>query len=482
MITLRRAFASGQRPRLASLRWRLTAWVAVMMLASAAVTYAVVSHYVSQQLRGQIQRDIGGDATQLGQSLQLSGARTPARVAAFAQRSLRGQPYDATATVLVVMVPGQGALSNHPELLGSPTPDDGESLAEQQQENAQGRQLLRPRQGAFTLMLPDVGDVRLVERSVTIDQHLSVRVIAGEPLIIVARAERGVTQAFVLAAVLILILALVASYVAGARFSAPLRRMAAVAARVDAGDLHPRMRIEGRREDEIRILVGGFNHMLDRLAGAFAAQQEFVADASHELRTPLTVIRGQLEVLASADAVSAKDVRRVERLVQAEVARISRLVDDLLLLAQSEEVDFLQVEAIDLHPFITELWDGIATTTDRTFTCGGVPDGLLLADPDRLAQALRNLAHNAIQHTEPGRGIVSLSVQVIEGRQIRLVVEDDGPGVPEAARERVFERFGRTDVARSRAAGGAGRFELKLPGFTPVPARDPSQPAIHARG
>jgi len=207
--------------------------------------------------------------------------------------------------------------------------------------------------------------------------------------------------------------------------------------------------------------------------------------------------------------VSAKDVRRVERLVQAEVARISRLVDDLLLLAQSEEVDFLQVEAIDLHPFITELWDGIATTTDRTFTCGGVPDGLLLADPDRLAQALRNLAHNAIQHTEPGRGIVSLSVQVIEGRQIRLVVEDDGPGVPEAARERVFERFGRTDVARSRAAGGAGlglaivraiaeahegtvvageraggggRFELKLPGFTPVPARDPSQPAIHARG
>src|SRR5277367_1618741 len=107
MITPRRVFASSQRPRLASVRWRLTAWVAVMMLASAAVTYVVVSHYVSQQLRGQIERDIGGDATQLGQSLQLSGARTPARVAAIAQRSLQGQPYDATATVLVVIVPSQ---------------------------------------------------------------------------------------------------------------------------------------------------------------------------------------------------------------------------------------------------------------------------------------------------------------------------------------------------------------------------------------
>ncbi len=87
------------------------------------------------------------------------------------------------------------------------------------------------------------------------------------------------------------------------------------------------------------MLAEAFNHMLDRLADAFAAQREFVADASHELRTPLTVIRGQLEVLAAHPNPAGEEVRRVERSVQAEIARISRLVDDLLLLAQAERED-----------------------------------------------------------------------------------------------------------------------------------------------
>ena len=216
------------------------------------------------------------------------------------------------------------------------------------------------------------------------------------------------------------------------------------------------MSTERGRHDEVRILADAFNHMLDRLADAFAAQREFVADASHELRTPLTVIRGQLEVLAAADEVSQEEVRRVERLVRSEVSRIGRLVDDLLLLAQSERMDFLLIEAIDIREFVTELWDGIAATADRRFECGEIPSGLLRADPDRLAQALRNLARNAIEHTAPGDGLVRLSVEVAGPKRIRFAVEDDGPGIPAEERERVFERFHRTDIARSRAAGGAG--------------------------
>ena len=137
-----------------------------------------------------------------------------------------------------------------------------------------------------------------------------------------------------------LALALLASYLAGARVSAPLRRMAAVAARVDAGDLGPRMELTGGRTDEVRVLAEAFNHMLDRLAEAFTSQREFIADASHELRTPITVIRGQLEVLAAQEDPSPEEVRRVERLVQAEITRISRLVDDLLVLAQAEQTEF----------------------------------------------------------------------------------------------------------------------------------------------
>ena len=196
--------------------------------------------------------------------------------------------------------------------------------------------------------------------------------------------------------------------------------------------------------------------MLDRLTDAFAGQRAFVADASHELRTPLTVIKGQIEVLAAQRDPSAEEVRRVERLVQGEIARMGRLVDDLLLLARSEHSQFLRLQSIDLVPYVAELWEGIVPLADRGFELGPVPAGTLRADPDRLAQALRNLLTNAIAHTEPGRGLVRLSAQQAPGGRLRFLVEDDGPGIAAAERERVFDRFNRTDSARDRARHCAG--------------------------
>jgi signal transduction histidine kinase len=335
--------------------------------------------------------------------------------------------------------------------------------------------------------------------------------------------------------------------------------MAAVAAQVDAGDLHPRIHDVERDGREVQVLADAFNHMLDRLTDAFAGQREFVADASHELRTPLTVIRGQLEVLAAQRSPSGEEVRRVERLAQAEIARITRLVDDLLLLAKAEQRQFLRVEPIALQSFVGELWDGAtlaetgmlagtgmlargerlpapvegtclpASVAPRRFELGEVPAGTLLADPDRLAQALRNLIGNAIEHTDAEDGLVRLlvetgtdwgdtryaripksasaegeclpaSVERLAGGRLRFVVEDDGPGIPTEQRERVFDRFHRTDAARDRASGGTGlglaivraiaeahggrvsasagaaggaRVELELPRFTPAPSREP---------
>ena len=232
--------------------------------------------------------------------------------------------------------------------------------------------------------------------------------------------------------------------------------MAAVTARVDAGDLHPRIGDPGARSDEVRVLAEAFDHMLDRLTEAFAGQRAFVADASHELRTPLTVIRGQIEVLAAQRDPSAEEVRRVERLVQGEIARIGRLVDDLLLLARSEHTQFLRVEPIELVPYVRELWAGVMLLADRAFELGPVPAGVLRADPDRLAQALRNLLTNAIEHTAPAHGLVRLRVERAPAGRLRFLVEDDGPGIAPAERERVFDRFNRTDSARDRASGGTG--------------------------
>jgi signal transduction histidine kinase len=426
------------------------------MVVSAAVVFLVVYNDTGAQLKSEIDRDISGDTTQMIQSLQASNRKTPSGIAAAAARYVLAQPYNATSTLLFMLIPGGPPISNHPEVFGGGPPDEGETLAQQQLENAEGQRLQVPRLGFSTQLIADLGEMRIYQHRAVIG---AVPVIAGVggPLTLVERAQHGVARAFVVAGAVVLFLALVASYLAGARVSAPLRRMAQVATRVDAGDLGPRMEISGDRRDEVRVLADAFNRMLDRLSEAFASQREFVADASHELRTPLTVIRGQLEVLAAQQDPSSAEVMRVEHLVQAEITRVTRLVDDLLVLAQAERTDFLRAETIDVRSFVTELWDGMSLTADRKFELGTIADGSLKADPDRLAQALRNLARNAIEHTEEHDGLVRLDVTRLAPDRIRFAVLDDGPGIPEGERERVFERFHRTDSGRTRtASGGAG--------------------------
>jgi signal transduction histidine kinase len=472
----------------------LTAWVATVLLVSAAVLFAVVYQNTGSQLRDQIDRDIGGDATQLAQTLQATAPRAAA-IEQAATRYIRSQHYSATSELLFAVVSGQAPVSNHPEVFrDNDAPESGENTAEQAQEDREARKLLLLGPGYSNRAVPDAGVVRIFARRVQAG-GVTVLAAAGEPLEQVERAQHSVARTFFIAGAIAMLIALAASYLAGARVSAPLRQMAAVARRVDAGDLAPRMATDATRAGEVQVLAESFNTMLDRLAEAFASQRGFVADASHELRTPLTVIRGQLEVLAAEAQPTTAEVRRVERLVQAEVARISRLVDDLLLLAQAERGDFLRPEPIELAPFVGDLWDGLTRTSERRFELGALPAGTVTADPDRLAQAIRNLVRNAIEHTAPTDGLVRLEVNPVAGGQVRFTVTDDGPGIPPEERERVFERFHRTDASRSRTAGGTGlglaivraivdahgghvhasanggpgaRMEIELPGYAPA--------------
>jgi signal transduction histidine kinase len=485
------------------------------MLICTGITFVAVYRGTGTQLRHQIDQELAGDASELSHTLTTSDERSPRWVAREATRYVRAQPFSASSTLLFAIVPGVGTSTNRPELFTHAAPDDGESAAVQAQEDGLSQQLVSAHDGYSTLRLPDVGDLRLLKRTVSIPgesrseigQQIGgtaaggegrVTVGVGEPLLTVAHAQRGVARAFILAGFLTLAGALLASYLIGSRVSRPLRRMATVAAQVDAGDLHPRIHDLDSQGGEVRVLADAFNHMLDRLTDAFAGQRAFVADASHELRTPLTVIGGQLEVLASQTHPSGEEVRRVERLVRAEIARMSRLVDDLLLLAKAEQTQFLRFEPIDLPVYVQELWDAMSLLADRRFELGAVPAGTLRADPDRLAQALRNLLSNAIAHTAPGQGLVRLAVQREGADHLRFVVQDDGPGIPADQRERVFDRFHRTDAARDRASGGSGlglaivraiaeahgghvavgrrpergtKIELELPGFTASSSR-----------
>jgi signal transduction histidine kinase len=448
------------RERLArvGLRWRLAGWIALVTLLCTGVAFVAVYRGTGTELRRQIDGEIAGYANGLMHDLAHGGPATRARAYAEAGEYVRDQSFAASSVVLFAHVPGNGTVTNRPEIFSDAArPDDGESIAEQAHENTLAGTLLTSPRGYSTLALGDVGELRLLEHRVRLRDGSSATVGVGESLAGVAHAQASVARAFILAGLIALAGALLAAYLIGTRVSRPLRRMAAVAARVDAGDLHPRIHDPGGEAREVRVLSDAFNHMLDRLTEAFAGQRAFVADASHELRTPLTVIRGQLEVLAAQERPSPAELRRVEALVQAEIGRVSRLVDDLLLLARSEQTEFLRLAPIELRPFVEELWDGMGLLADRRFElAGSIPQGILTADPDRLAQALRNLIGNAIEHTAPGVGLVRLRVQALRSGRLRLLVEDDGPGIPREQRERVFDRFHRTDSARDRASGGTG--------------------------
>jgi signal transduction histidine kinase len=438
-----------------SLRWRLAIWVAGVMLVSSAIVFVFVYVNTGTQVQRQIDDDILGDTGQLAHTLRTSRDPTVATVAATAIGYVDAQPYIHTNTLFFVFIPGQAAISNEPAVFEHAF--GGETAEQRRVEAAELESLRTARLGYRTSRVAEAGTLRVFEQAV---QAGAVRVVigAGEPEASVTRAQHGVARAFVLAGALSIVLALVASYFAGARVTAPLRRMAAVAARVDGGDLEPRMEPPPGSGEEVHVLAEAFNRMLDRLSVAFKGQREFIADASHELRTPLTVIRGQMELLTTNSSPEPGEIVRVGALVEAEILRISRVVDDLLLLAQAEQRDFLRVEPIELAQFVDDLWNGLSLTGDRQFELGPLPPGRLDADPDRLAQALRNLGRNAVEHTAAGTGVVRLEVTV-EGagaRRVRFTVRDNGPGIPADQREFVFDRFHRTDPARSRAKGGAG--------------------------
>lgn len=273
----------------------------------------------------------------------------------------------------------------------------------------------------------------------------------GSAISPIADAQSDAEKALLLAGGAALVAALLAGYLLAARTALPLRRFAATAAEVDAGDLTPRLDSRPGDARELRTVAEAFNHMLDRLDRAFTQQRQFVSDASHELRSPLTAIRGQLEVLAREDNPNAEDVRRVEAMTMKEMGRVERLVDDLLALARLDEGVGLELREVEITAFLNDL---AAAEADESTEVGELCAGSIRIDPDLVAQVVRNLLSNAHRHAGAG-GRVVLSARFEDGNFV-VAVDDDGPGIAPAERELVFDRFHRSEVARDRTSGGSG--------------------------
>lgn len=234
----------------------------------------------------------------------------------------------------------------------------------------------------------------------------------------------------------------------------PLRRLTAASRAIAQGDLSVRAPVSG--SDEIAQLARAFNQMAESLARAQEARRNQTADIAHELRTPLTVLQGTLE--AMVDGVYPTDRENLLAAL-AQVRTLSRLVEDLRLLAQADAGELTLYRApLDLGAFLEEVLEahrpqaqerGISLTLERP---PALP--LVLADRDRLSQVLGNLLANALRYTPSGGHIVVRATS--RGREVAISVADNGPGVPASDLPYLFERFWRRDPSRQRATGGSG--------------------------
>jgi two-component system OmpR family sensor kinase len=238
-------------------------------------------------------------------------------------------------------------------------------------------------------------------------------------------------------AVGVLLIGTVIAFVAAGRVLAPLGRLTETARQISETDLT--RRIEVRGSDEIAEQARTFNAMLDRLKAAFESQGSLIRDVGHELRTPITIVRGNLEVLDEDD--TPEERRETLALVESELDRITRLVDDLLILARAERPDFLALETVDLAALSEELLAKARQLGDRDWQLESKAGGRVVADRQRLTQAIMNLASNAVAQTDEGDRIV-LGSSVRDGTG-RLWVRDFGPGIDAGDQRRIFDRFAR---------------------------------------
>lgn len=244
-------------------------------------------------------------------------------------------------------------------------------------------------------------------------------------------------------------LGLVLAWSVSSRVLAPVRALTDTARSITETDLGRRIEVPG--DDEIGRLAMTMNAMLDRLEAAFVTQRLFIDDAGHELRTPITIVRGHLELLEDDPAERAETIG----LVLDELDRMARMVDDLLLLAKAQRPDFLNPGRIHVAELTRAVHAKAQAIAPRTWELDTDGAGEIVADGQRLTQALVQLAHNATRHTGEG-ATVTIGGQC-EGATARFWVADDGPGIAADEQERILERFARgRDTPRGSEGAGLG--------------------------
>jgi two-component system, OmpR family, sensor histidine kinase BaeS len=294
--------------------------------------------------------------------------------------------------------------------------------------------------------------------ALSVDGKLIGWLASGGPDVLLHSADRQfqaqqIRATWIIAGFAALLAAVVAVILARVLL-APVRKLVDATHGLASGDYSIRVPESGR--DELHDLASDFNRLAISLDNAERSRRNFIADVSHELRTPLAVLRGELEAIE--DGVRKPD-RATLASLQAEVALLSQLIDDLfeLSLADIGQLSFEKVRR-DVAPVVEAAADSFRDRlADKKIALRAAladEPAIMLGDPYRLTQLLKNLLENALRYTDAG-GEVRVAV-ARRGREIHIDVQDSHPAVPEPLLPHLFDRLFRVDTSRSRQSGGAG--------------------------
>ena len=297
------------------------------------------------------------------------------------------------------------------------------------------------------------GEARILARPASSFDKVSI-VVVGATTEDQAETLAGLRYAFLIGAPVALLLASLLGYLLAGRALAPVEAMRQRAAEITLERSGERLPLPPA-EDEIHDLGRTLNEMLDRIESSLERERDFVADAGHELRTPLAILRTELE-LAERQQRSPEELRAAISSAGEEVDRLSRLAEDLLVIARSDQGRLpIKREPVDLREVLERVGDrfrsraGQAGREISIDTAAGADAEL---DPLRVEQALGNLVDNALRH---GEGRISLGASA-NGDAAELWVSDEGQGLAEGFRDRAFERFTRADEGRTGRGAGLG--------------------------
>jgi two-component system, OmpR family, sensor kinase len=277
-------------------------------------------------------------------------------------------------------------------------------------------------------------------------------VVTGQSTRVVQSNLSGIVGFLIISGVPTLLAALAASWLVAGRALRPLKDVAGAADEIGRARDFGRRLPQRRSRDEVALLSTSFNRMLEQLQDSFDSQRRFVADASHELRTPLTTIQGNAGLLARGPDVSDEVRRAAAADIAAETARMTRLVERMLTLARADSGLKLDLGPVEIAPVVLEVCrQARSVHTDREVVSSAA-GATIAGDEDAIRQLIWILLDNGLRYS---RSRVSVTLAV-EGEWARLTVADDGPGIPVDEREHVFERFYRSDRARTGHGAGLG--------------------------